>query len=65
MTDGYRPFQIGEIIRLKFSNHHYLVAGVKESERTGHPLAYHTIDLYNNDNEEIYYYNFDQYEVKT
>lgn len=64
MIDERCPFEIGDIIRLKFTSQHYLITGVKESERTGHPLAYHTIDLLANDREDIYYYNFDQYVIK-
>lgn len=61
--DTYSPFEIGDLIRRKFTEERYLIIANSKSTRTGNTIGYKVIDLKKEDYININYQEFDNYVI--
>ena len=59
--DNFTPFEVGDLIRLRYSDERFLVLVKNNSFRTGNTISYKVLDLKRSDYITISYRNFDDY----
>jgi hypothetical protein len=62
--DPFSRFEIGDIVRLRYSGIRFLITGVVLSKRTGNTAGYDAINLFTSHNDYIGYSEFDDFRVE-